>query len=49
MHFREQLVLEKWLPDLIERAIPMSQVCVCVCVLLLVCVAHIYNANKVGW
>jgi hypothetical protein len=26
MHFREQLVHEKWLPDLIERAIPMSQV-----------------------
>ncbi|KAF5834390.1 hypothetical protein DUNSADRAFT_8976 [Dunaliella salina] len=25
MHFRQQLVHEKWLPDLIERAIPMSQ------------------------
>lgn len=25
MHFRQQLVNEKWLPDLIERAIPMSQ------------------------
>ncbi|KAL6747291.1 flagellar outer dynein arm heavy chain beta [Haematococcus lacustris] len=24
MHFRQQLVNEKWLPDLIERAIPMS-------------------------
>ena len=26
MHFRQQLVHEKWLPDLLERAIPMSQV-----------------------